>query len=192
MRSHHSCGRHARSAWPREGRDGYRHGREERHGWGGHRRGGGRFFDQGDLRYLILALVAEKPRHGYDIIKDIEERFSGAYAPSPGVVYPMLTMLEELGHVSLASSEGGKKLYAITPQGEASLKENEALVRALFERIEAVRARVNGGRVPQITRAMENLRFALRLQFERAPLSEEQAQAIALVLDNAAQAIDKI
>src|SRR6185295_14571381 len=101
----------------------HRHGhggreRQARHGWGGdhggrgwgHRHGGGRrFFEQGDLRLVILALIAEKPRHGYELIKDIEDRFGGAYAPSPGVVYPLLTMLEELGLVSLESSEGGKK-----------------------------------------------------------------------------------
>lgn len=182
---HHQCGRHMRRSW-RDEEGGFRHGR-----WGRSRFGGGRFFEQGDLRYLILALIAEKPRHGYDVIKDIEERFAGAYAPSPGVVYPLLTMLEELGHVALSSSEGGKKLYAITPEGEAVLKDNEALVNGLFERISAVRERYVGGRSPQIVRAMENLRFALRLRMERGSLSEEQAQAIAAALDAAAQAIDR-
>ena len=70
------------------------------------------------MKHVILALIAEKPRHGYELIKDIEERLGGAYAPSPGVVYPMLTMLEELGQVSLESAEGGKKLYAITDAGK--------------------------------------------------------------------------
>ena len=197
MHRHGYCGdhdRHARSPWGREGREGFRHGRGDHgeRGWGGALRGGGRFFKAGDLRYLILALIAEKPRHGYDVIKDIEDRFAGAYAPSPGVVYPLLTMLEEMGEVTLTSSEDGKKLYTVTPQGEAVLKENEALVRSLFSFIDAVRDRTSGGRSPHIVRAMENLRFALRLKLEHGPLNEEQAQAIAAALDATAQAIDKI
>ena len=185
MHRHH-CGRHARRSWREEGSSGYRHG-----GWGRHRFGGGRYFEQGDLRFLVLALIAEKPRHGYDVIKEIEERFAGAYAPSPGAVYPLLTMLEELGHVELSSTEGGKKLYAITDDGQAVLKENEKLVEAIFARIDETRERHAGGRAPQIVRAMENLRFALRLKLERGGLSEEQAQAIASALDAAAQAIDR-
>ncbi|HVZ99842.1 MAG TPA: PadR family transcriptional regulator [Caulobacterales bacterium] len=190
MREHHHhwrdwAERHARRGWGHE-RDGHR-------GWGGrHGFGGGRFFEQGDLRFVILALVAEKPRHGYDLIKEIEQRLGGAYAPSPGVIYPLLTMLEEMGHVTLASSEGGKKLYAITPNGEAELKENDRTVSALFERIDAVRDRFSGGRSPQVVRAMENLRYALRLRFEHGPLTDEQAQAIAAALDAAAQAVERV
>jgi DNA-binding PadR family transcriptional regulator len=100
-------------------------------------------------------------------------------------------MLEELGHVELSSTEGGKKLYAITDDGQAVLKENEKLVEAIFARIDETRERHAGGRAPQIVRAMENLRFALRLKLERGGLSEEQAQAIASALDAAAQAIDR-
>src|ERR687883_295107 len=77
---------------------------------GGGRFGLGRFFAHGDLRLVILHLIAEKPRHGYEIIKAIEERVAGAYSPSPGVIYPGLTLLEELGYVTV-STEGGKKLH---------------------------------------------------------------------------------
>src|SRR5262245_51985023 len=88
-----------------------------RHGFGGRdfegRRGGrgGRVFDQGDLRWVVLRLVAEQPRHGYELIKEIEERLGGGYSPSPGVIYPTLTLLEELGFLSAAASEGARKLY---------------------------------------------------------------------------------
>jgi DNA-binding PadR family transcriptional regulator len=182
----HRFGRHARRHWQGEEPLGFRHSR-----WGRSRFGGARYFEQGDLRYVVLALVAEKPRHGYDIIKDIEERFGGAYSPSPGVIYPLLTMLEELGHVSLNSSEGGKKLYAVTPAGEAELKENDQLVSALFARMADVRDRHAGGRAPQIVRAMENLRLALRLKVEQGPVSEQQAEKIAAALDAATQAIER-
>src|SRR3990172_691847 len=82
--------------------------------WGGHGRGRGgprrgRVFEQGDLKYVILKLLAEKPRHGYEIIKELEERFGGTYAPSAGTVYPTLALLEDLGYASVAPEGGGKK-----------------------------------------------------------------------------------
>jgi DNA-binding PadR family transcriptional regulator len=87
-------------------------------------RGGGRErqFDNGELRFVILQLIAEKPSYGYELIKAIEERLSGAYAPSPGVVYPTLTMLEEEGYATVSSTEGNKKLYAATDRGSEYLK----------------------------------------------------------------------
>src|SRR5918911_1521235 len=84
---------------------------------GGRRRGGpfggGRMFEQGDLKYVILRLLEEKPRHGYEVIKELEERFRGLYSPSPGTVYPTLTMLEEMGYARGTQEEGGKKIYEI-------------------------------------------------------------------------------
>ena len=118
-----------------------------RWGWGGfeefwgprgkHHRGHrmGRVFEQGDLKYVILRLLEEKPRHGYEIIKDLEDRFGGAYSPSPGTVYPTLTMLEDLGYAKATADEGGKKTYAITPEGSQYLKEHSNTVDTIFERI---------------------------------------------------------
>src|SRR5579862_2392690 len=124
-----------------------RHGHSHRHsGRRGHRehsdddgvredgRGGrsriGRLFAHGDLRLVILHLIAEKPRHGYDIIKAIEDRVGGAYSPSPGVIYPTLTMLEELGHVTVSPGEGAKKLHAITAEGGAYLQAHRMTLEA--------------------------------------------------------------
>jgi DNA-binding PadR family transcriptional regulator len=168
---------HEHSAWGRHGR---------RHG-GGMRR----MFEHGDLKYVVLALIAEQPRHGYEIIKEIEHRVGGAYAPSPGVIYPLLTMLEEMGLAELSASEGAKKLYAITEQGKAELAANQANVDALFARIAAARESFAGGRSPQIVRAMENLKLALRLRMERGPLNETDVQNVAAALDAAAQAIER-
>ena len=162
------------------------HGRGHRHG------GFRRMFDHGDLKFVVLALIAEQPRHGYEIIKEIEHRVGGAYAPSPGVIYPTLTMLEDMGLAEQVASEGAKKLYAITEQGKAELEANKAGVDALFERISAARETFAGGRAPQIVRAMENLKLALRLRFERGPLSEAEVQKVTAALDAAAQAIERI
>jgi len=93
--------------------------------------GGGRGFRaarmlaSGDLQLIVLVLLEERPRHGYDIIKELEERSSGIYAPSPGVVYPALTYLEEMEYAA-AEAEGNKKLYAITDAGKAYLSKNRA------------------------------------------------------------------
>src|SRR5688572_14804908 len=103
----HRCMRGPRRGdW--DGPRGYRHWGRGRHG------GGGRMFDQGDLRLVVLALLGQQPRHGYELIKEIEQLSGGLYAPSPGVIYPSLTMLDELGLAQLEANPGAKKLYALT------------------------------------------------------------------------------
>jgi len=174
------------------------YGRRFAHGFfGGHRQGhwrgmrAGRFFDHGDLRYLILKLVADKPRHGYELIKAIEEAFGGAYSPSPGVIYPTLTMLEELGY-TVAAAEGNKKLYTITAEGQAFLADNQAQVDAVFGRLKEAGEVYGGGRAPEIRRAVHNLRLALATRLGRGTLSQEQILAVSGVLDKAASDIERI
>jgi DNA-binding PadR family transcriptional regulator len=149
-----------------------------------------RMFDQGDVRLVILKLISEKPSHGYEIIKAIEDRLGGAYAPSPGVVYPALTLLEEQGLISVESTDGPRKLYAITPEGGSVLEGNRALVEAIFGRIADINARHGGGPAPQILRAMENLKLAMRLRLSQGPLSAEQVAKIADILDGAAKGVE--
>ena len=109
--------------------------------FGGHHRDGGRggrldrVFDHGDLRYVLLHLIAEKPRHGYELIKAIEDKFGGMYSPSPGVIYPTLTLLEELGHLSVETAGGTRKLYSMTAEGTTFLAANRALVDAILGRM---------------------------------------------------------
>jgi DNA-binding PadR family transcriptional regulator len=141
-----------------EGRHGHwaagRHHRRGRFfGFGGGRHGGfgeggedlmraRRMLAQGDLRLLALALIAEAPRHGYEIIKLLEEKTADWYSPSPGIVYPTLTYLEEAGYVT-ASTEGSKKLYTITDEGRAYLQSNRELVDVVLQRLTALGERVN-------------------------------------------------
>jgi DNA-binding PadR family transcriptional regulator len=186
MRGYHGCGgeRHARGDWG-GGRFGGRHGMR---GGGRH---GGRVFDHGDLRLIILQLVAEKPRHGYELIKAIEDQLGGSYSPSPGVVYPTLTMLEELGYATVAPGDGGKKLYTVTPEGTAYLDAKRSAVEAVFARMREVGAAYRGGPAPQILRAMENLRMALRMRMARGPLTEDQVRTITAALDGAATQVEQ-
>ncbi len=151
-----------------------------------------RLFDSGELRLVILALVAEKPSHGYEIIKAIEERLSGGYAPSPGVVYPTLTLLEEEGYATVSSAEGSKKLYTVTGLGTEYLKTNQATVKAIFERIEQAGKAFGRGRSPQIMRAMMNLGFALKMRAGQGNLSPDQTRKITEALDAAAKTISEV
>ena len=170
--------------------------RPDRFGFGGGGRHGGgfgrsRFFAQGDLRLVILHLIAEKPRHGYEIIKAIEDRVGGAYSPSPGVIYPTLTMLEELGHVAATAGDGSRKQLEATPEGRAFLEANRAAVEALLARMDEAGRLHGGGPAPQVARAMENLKLALRMRLGRGPLTENQANAVAAALDAAAVAVER-
>ena len=159
------------------------------HGFG---QGRERFFDGGQLRLVILQLIAEKPSYGYEIMKAIEERLSGGYAPSPGVVYPTLTLLEEEGLATVQAAEGNKKLYAATDAGRAVLKENSVILKAIFGRMEQAGKRFGRGRSPQIMRAMMNLKMALGMRTGRGDLNAEQVSKIAQAIDAAARAIDEV
>ena len=140
---HHGCfsGGEARFAG-RSRHGGFRGFRGFRSGMGG--RGGfpfGRFVGDGELRLIVLSLIAESPRHGYEIIKALEERSQGFYSPSPGVIYPTLTYLEEAGH-ALSSAEGNKKTYAITDAGREFLERNRVEADAILSRIQWIGARL--------------------------------------------------
>jgi DNA-binding PadR family transcriptional regulator len=176
------------------GRHPFGHSGREDHGLGRHGRGrrGERVFEQGDLRLLLLKLIGEKPRHGYELIKAIEDSVGGAYSPSPGVVYPTLSLLEDLGHAKVEEAEGGKKLYAITPEGSAYLESQAAAIALLKARIEQAAVAGRGRNAPQIMRAMGNLGMALQLRLSRGPLTEEQTQAVAASIDAAAQAVERV
>ena len=192
--SHHYSHHHGRRfAYPERTNDPAAPNQDRRHrGHGRERASLGRFFVHGDLRLLVLTLVAEKPRHGYEIIKAIEDRVAGAYSPSPGVIYPSLTLLEELGYVTVAAADGGKKLHDITESGRAFLDLNQPTLAAILARMDdAVRA-AGDAPAPQIHRASENLKLALRLRTARAPLADAQIASIAAALDAAALAIERV
>src|SRR5258708_3260952 len=135
------------------------HNRHGRQGRGG---GLGRFFAHGDLRLVILHLIAEKPRHGYEIIKAIEEQVAGAYSPSPGVIYPTLTHLEELGYVTVSTGDGAKKLHEITAEGRSFLDANRRAVDGLLVPMAETSRAHGGGTAPQILPSMQNLNLSLR------------------------------
>ncbi len=184
-------------------RHGHSDRRQARGGFGlggghfrGHHHGGrggrmGRVFEHGDLRYVLLQLIAERPRYGYDLIKTIEEQFGGMYSPSPGVVYPTLTLLEELGYVR-GETEGTKKLYSVTEEGANYLAANRAVVDGIFAKMAEVSRALGGGPAPEIRRALGNLDMALSIRLGKGPLSAEQVQAITRALDRVAGEIERV
>ena len=156
---------------------------------GGGRGGPMRFFGAGDLRYVILQLISEKPSHGYEIIKSIQERLGGSYAPSPGVVYPMLTMLEEMGHATVVT-DGTRKLYTITEEGSKALAENKAQVDALFARMDHIRGEHGGEQTP--TDRAGSREFPHGAPDEARTLTTEQIHAITDIIDAAAKQIERV
>ena len=160
--------------------------RRHRHHGGGRRR----VFDHGDLRFILLSMIAAKPAHGYDLIKALEERMGGGYSPSPGVIYPTLTMLEEQGFASVAA-EDGKKLYRATDDGVAFLAANQAAVEAIQARIDAIARERSVVPDPRIIRAIENLKTALRLRLAGGPITDERVRAIAAAIDAAASEAER-
>lgn len=177
---HHAVGRHGmrRGGWGRE--EGERGSRRRR------------VFDSGELRLILLKLIADQPRHGYDLIRAIEELSGGVYVPSPGIVYPTLTMLNEMGHIEEASSDGARKAFSITADGSSYLAERKAEVDGLLARLaELAMARERTDRGP-IRRAMQNLRTVLINRFERDDVPSETMHQVAAILDEAAQRIEKL
>src|SRR6201994_292083 len=137
----HSCESPFPGKWAtgrRGWRGHFRSGWGGRHGMGGNMMRAGRMLAHGDLRLIALALIAEQPRHGYEINKLLEDRTAGWYSPSPGIVYPTLTYLEEAGYVTVQAEGANKKLYTITEEGRAYLEENRAFVDTVLERLSRI------------------------------------------------------
>ncbi|HXO63425.1 MAG TPA: PadR family transcriptional regulator [Steroidobacteraceae bacterium] len=165
-------------------------------GMGGRAFSAGRRLASGDLQLVLLALLAERPSHGYELIKALEERSGGFYSPSPGMIYPALTWLEEMGYASVAA-EGAKKLYSITDTGREYLKENRDAADAMLGQLEYIGRKM--GRVRElfggfgdeaeepreIGAARSELKEALRAV--RGASGEEQARIAAILRDAAAK-----
>jgi DNA-binding PadR family transcriptional regulator len=151
----------------------------------------GRMFGSGELRLVLLKLIADEPRHGYQLIKAIEELTQGAYAPSPGVVYPTLSLLADEEAVKETEGEGSRKAFAITGQGQAELAEKACEVDRILARLAARAEGHRRGPPPQIARALGNLMMVLRQRKHEEPAAELH-NAIVDILDDAAKRIERL
>lgn len=141
---------------------------------------------------ILLKLIADQPRHGYDLIRAIDELTAGHYAPSAGVVYPALSILQDLDHIEAAASEGARKAFSITAAGLEELAANADKVAELFARLAALATpRDDGGRIP-LRRAMENLGAVLRNRLAGGNGDKETLHAAIAIIDEAAQRIERL
>src|SRR6476646_2861608 len=163
-------------------------------GWSGGRSGrrARRMFESGELRLVLLKLISDEPRHGYDLIRAIEQMTGGEYAPSPGVVYPTLTLLQDMGFIDEAAGEGPRKPFQATNEGRAHLEERAEEVEGLLERLSDLKPRTDQSAGPAIGRAVKNLMTALSHRIGRDGLDEDLLHEIAAILDEAAQRIERI
>jgi DNA-binding PadR family transcriptional regulator len=197
---HSDHGHHEHGGWK-----GFIHRRHRGGPFGGHfggtpwgedsegRRGRGRrVFDASELQLVLLKLLSEQPRHGYDLIRAIEELTGGAYSPSPGVVYPTLTLLSEMGHIREDQSEGSRKTYAVTQDGQAFLDARKTEVAALMARLaEMASERARFDNAP-VRRAMMNLRAVLIHRLGEETVKPETLHAVTAIIDEAAQRIERL
>jgi DNA-binding PadR family transcriptional regulator len=148
---------------------------------------GPRVFAPGDLKLLLLSLLAEQPAHGYDLIRQIEALFSGGYTPSPGVIYPTLNFLEE-SDLILGEPHGSKRLYRITDAGRSSLAEQAVALDGVRMRIEVSKRSLRVNDRPQaIHEAVHNLRHALQMHAGR--WTPEEIERVRTLLNDTAKAI---
>ena len=180
------CGPRGRfRSWGGHGRHGFGAGGD---GFGGFGRRRG-LYDTEELRLVLLSLIAEQPRHGYDLIREIEERTGGQYAPSPGVIYPTLTMLQDMGLIAEEGAAGTRKVYAATEEGKSYLVQNKDEVAALMARITELKKAQKGDHAP-VRRAMRNLFAALSEKLHSTD-DDETAHKIAAMLDELTQKIER-
>ena len=150
-------------------------------------------FDSGELRLVLLKLVEEQPRHGYDLIRELEDRSGGAYSPSPGVVYPTLTLLADMGlaEEAPAADGGARKLFAITEAGRAHLAERAEEVAAAFARLKSLAELRERTDAAPIARAMQNLRLALHNRLSQPGVDNAAVLEVAALIDEAAGKIER-
>lgn len=210
---HHGHGEHHRHGEHHEHEGHHEHGGHHRHGHGKHGPGGhhghghgrhglhsGRKLSSSDLQLLLLLLLSKQPAHGYELIKSLEERSDGFYVPSPGMIYPALTYLEEIGLASV-QAEGAKKLYQLTSEGEAYLQQSQQVAEGILGELERIGAQMANARQAfaegadewqdnaELEAARRSLRRAVR---ERAPFTPDEARRIAGILERAATEIRQV
>lgn len=158
---------------------------------GGMRRG--RLFGREELRLMVLALLADGPQHGYQLMRGFEERSGGGYVPSPGVLYPLLAMLEEMALVdSVTADDGKRRQVVLTDAGRAELAAGQDVADAAFARLAALATAAARTDVAPVRRAMTNLKTALGERLGREGADGELAFAIAALLDEATQKIERL
>ena len=169
----------------------YDAGQHHRHGHQHHRRRK-RMFGPGELRLVLLSLIAEAPRHGYELIKEIEDLTGGEYAPSPGVIYPTLSLLEDEGMIAPVESDESRKAFRVTDAGKAELEGSSAEVASLMRRLgkQAERSKPRGS--PDLLRALGNLATVITNRAANGQFSGESKDKVVDLIDELARKIERL
>lgn len=165
------------------------HGHQHREGEPMRRR---RMMSGDQLKLVLMSLVRDETRHGYDLIKEIERLSNGAYVPSAGVVYPSLSLLADMGRLSVREDAEGRKLFDLTPKGKVALKSAEDELQAVLDRLARMgdaHEKVDGG---PVRRAMHNLKAAMRGRLASADVDHDTLLKAAAILDEAASKIERL
>ncbi|MGN3973823.1 PadR family transcriptional regulator [Tsuneonella sp. SYSU-LHT278] len=150
-------------------------------------------FGQGELRLALLKLIADEPRHGYELIKAIEELTGGHYAPSPGAVYPTLQLLVDEGMIAERTDDASaRKPFAATQAGRDEISGRAEEVAAVFERLAAQSGRGDRGRSPHLFRAMGNLAQVLKHKARHGELDDDAMNEIVDMIDEMARRIERL
>jgi DNA-binding PadR family transcriptional regulator len=149
-------------------------------------------FDRGEMRLVLLKLIADQPRHGYDLIKAMEELTGGEYVPSPGVIYPTLQMMVDEGLIAELPDQSARKLFEVTGAGRAELENELESVAELLERLSSLGEERRSAPHRKIHRAQENLRNAIRLHRQAGELVDETVERIVDIIDEAARRIERL
>ena len=151
-----------------------------------------RMFGPGELRLVLLAMLAEEPRHGYELIKALEEMTAGAYAPSPGTVYPTLQMLADEGVIAEKDSEDARKLYQATDAGIAELEDRKSEIEDLWQRLGRRRERERPSGSGELFRAMGNLGSVLKNKAASGELKGMDKDKVVDLIDELARKIERL
>ena len=152
----------------------------------------GRMFRRGELRLVLLHLIAEEPRHGYDLIRQIEEMTGGHYAPSPGIVYPTLTLMAEMALIDETIDDDGKKVYSITERGSGRLADEKEHIDQILERLDGVSKMGEASDGASVRRAMHNLKSAIRIRLASEDKGSDKILDVTAIIDEAASRIERL
>lgn len=160
-----------------------------RGGCGGRRKRREKMLDASDIRLLMLHFLAQNDAHGYELIKSVEELSKGEYSPSPGIIYPNLTLLEEMDAIRVVDAQASRKAYTLNPAGRVLLAEQQAHIELLIERLSSLAILVNNRSIPDVDQAIHHMRTALNTRLSQENISPETLEKIVDALNAAADKI---
>ncbi|MEY8769379.1 PadR family transcriptional regulator [Erwinia sp. DT-104] len=150
-----------------------------------------KMLDASDVRLLLLHFIAQGAAHGYELIKTIEELSKGEYSPSPGIIYPNLTLLEEMECIESRDPQAARKAYSLTREGERQLAEGQETLHDIINRLSSMAILVNNRSIPEVERAINNMRMALNMRLSQSALPQQTLYDIIDALDEAARKIER-